>query len=141
MNRPAVIKLATAALHAGMRGDWQAATRATQDINDRHGGDALLVAMLAWVDTFVVHRTGGSVSDKPVALAFQNAETGEIGSAADVRPEVRWAGQMIAARVADDKATWDALLATVPTDPKVVGAHVGALLEAVALGLREAGAA
>jgi hypothetical protein len=136
VNRPAVIKLATTALHAGMRGDWPAATRATQAINDRHGGDGLLAAMLAWTDTFIHHRIGAFVSDKPVALAFQSVETGEIESADEVRPEIRWAGQMITARATDDKATWDALLGAVPQDPKVIGAHVGALLETIVLGLR-----
>lgn len=47
------------------------------------------------------------------------------------RPEVAWAGRMLAARAAGDEDAWRALLTSVPDAE--FGRHVGALLEMCAL--------
>lgn len=138
MNRAPVIKLATTALHAAMRDDWPAATTAVQAINDRHGGRGLMAAILAWCDTAILKMTGSFTASGSVAVAFQAVETGEIGGADDVPAEVRWAGRLIAARAADDEPTFNALIESVPSDPKAMGAHVARLLEMVAINIRAA---
>ena len=54
--------------------------------------------------------------------------------AGDVDPASRWAGQLMAARAAEDAGTYQALIEAAPEDD--LGWYVGAVLTAAALGLR-----
>ncbi|WP_433233902.1 hypothetical protein [Actinomadura nitritigenes] len=141
------IELARIALIAKMRGAHDQAIQATQQLNDEVGSEWLEVAMSAWIDTFAV-RVLGVVpgGHKQVHLHFlglhHDACEGECGQPHGVtgaeevrRPEVVWAGQLMAARIADDAATWGALLHALPEDELEAGRHVAAVLEVCALSL------
>jgi hypothetical protein len=130
-NRRRVLKLAAASLTSARAGDWDRATRLTERIYDECGSAGVLLALRGWVDTLIVHM--GHVPGTPIAIAFQDTESGAITTAddPDVRPEVVWAGRLIAARAALDEETWDALLLAIPRDEQ--GRYIPALLEIVAL--------
>jgi hypothetical protein len=133
------IRLASAALTCAVSNDWDRATKAVQRIGDECGEVGVGRAILGWSDT-LIHRMGHKPG-KPVNLVFQQVETGRIDTAdgEHVPERVRWAGKVIAARAADDEAAWDALMKALPEDGAVVGQHVAAVLEMVALMLRRIG--
>ena len=132
----AVIPLASQALYAEMDGKHKTAGRSVQAISDRHGGEGLTIAILAWCDTLTHYKLGRFVADDPVAIAWQEQKTGRIETADEVPVEARWAGRVIAARAADDRPGFDALISALPHDAAAVGAHVAALLSMVALNVR-----
>lgn len=134
------IRLASVALNRAIAQDWDRATKAVQRISDECGQVGVGRAILGWSDTLISRM--GHTPGKPVAIAFQQAETGRIDTADSeyVPDRVRWAGRVIAARAADDQPTWDALMAALPDDGKAIGEHVAAVLETVALMLRRMGA-
>lgn len=137
-NEKRAIRLATDALHAALADDWARATRAVQRTSDECGAEGVARAILGWSDTLIGRMPGGK--GKPVRLAFMEAESGRIDTNADdVPPRVRWAGRVLAARAADDKATWDALMDALPDDGQVIGEYVSAVLEMVALTLGRIG--
>jgi hypothetical protein len=131
------MRLASAALSCAMAEDWGRATKAMQRIGDECGQVGIRRAVLGWSDTLIARM--GHTPGQPVAIAFQQAETGRIDTADSeyVPDRVRWAGRVIAARAADDQATWDALMDSLPEDGRVIGQYVGAVLETVALMLRQ----
>jgi hypothetical protein len=134
--------LATVALHAAMAGDWDKATDAVQRISDECGAVGIGRAILGWSDTMIARLVTGHIPGQPIRLAFQQVETGRIDTDADKVPaEVRWAGRVIAARAANDHATWDALMDALPDDGQAIGAHVAKVLEmsVLACGGKQAG--
>lgn len=129
--------LAAAALHKAMADDWHAAGRVIERIADECGATGLARAMLGWCDTLIARdpALAGLAEGGAVMLVFKETKSGRIDTNADdVPPCARWAGRMVAARAAGDRATWDALMGAVPADEQ--GAHVSAVLEGVALSLR-----
>lgn len=133
------IRLAADALHAAMQGDRERAGTAIVAINDELGGEGLTLAIVAWSDTLVAQyrKATGTPDDAPVRLAWQEADTGDISvTGNDVSPEARWAGQVIAARAALDKAGFNLLLRNLPRDGWAIGGYISALLDSVALTLR-----
>jgi hypothetical protein len=135
------IRLAAAALTCAMAQDWERASKAVQRISDECGSVGVGRAILGWSDTLISRM--GHTPGRPVAIAFQEVESGRIDSAdGDFVPErVKWAGRVLAARAADDQATWDALMDALPDDGTAIGEHVAAVLEMCALMLRRMGAA
>lgn len=136
MDRAPVIALATRALHAAMAGQDEQAAAFVQQINDTYGADGLMVALLAWCDTFTLNVTGGFTASGPVALRWRFEDTGTVQTADEVPPAARWAGRLLIARATDDQAMFNTLMASIPPDPRIVGDHVLALLDMVALNLR-----
>ncbi|PZG49869.1 hypothetical protein C1I98_11175 [Spongiactinospora gelatinilytica] len=134
---PFLRKLAAASLGAAVRDDWPAASRTLQALADRFGGDGAVIAMLGWIDTFL-DRYGRPAAGQQVRLLFKEETTGTIGGADSVSDDVQWAGQLMAARAADDQTAFDALINSAPDD-ETWSRNVAAVLQLTALGLRETG--
>ena len=138
IERERGISLAADALQAAMAEDYGRAKTAIVAINDELGGEGLTLAIVAWSDTLVAQyrKATGTPDDAPVRMAWQDADTGDISATGnDVSPEVRWAGQVVAARAALDKAGFNALLRNLPRDGWAIGGYVSALLNSVSLTL------
>lgn len=125
--------LAGEALRAALNSDWPGAVDLVAAIGRECGGEGVQTALLAWSDTLIAERP--SPSGLPVHLVFWDAETCGRVEPECVPDRALWAGRMLAARAAEDKDMWFALLDALPDDPAVVGSHVGAVLETVALGI------
>lgn len=140
------LSLAKAALIAYVGDSHETAIKAVRRIHDECGPDALDLAMCAWADW--MRQALGISADhgRPVTLEFAGADasgapaTPITGADAVTRPEVVWAGRLIAARIAKDVETYWALIAALPEDdPAAVGRHVAAVLEVSALTMRLCG--
>lgn len=103
------IRLATDALQAAISQDWDAVKAAMSAMN---GSMALVYAVVAWADWVLAARNGGQVAPVTdvIGISWLNTDTGDIETADEVPPEVRWAGQVIAARSAMDEDGFMALL-------------------------------
>lgn len=130
---PRVFQLATNALHDAQRGRMGRAANSIREIHDKHGVDELGQAVLAWVDTLVARLP--PLPDGPAPqVVWQIAETGQRTGAEGVEPSARWAGQIINARMADDKDTYVALMRAVPEGSEM-GRHVLTLLYLISYNL------
>lgn len=136
-------ELAAEALHAAIREDWPAASKAMQAIDGETGGEGSVLALVAWCDTMIVaQRRAMGLPDEPQARevarpVWLDGGTGRASLNADgVPPAARWAGQLIAARAALDLEAFNALLTALPADGKARGAYAGAVLQACALTAR-----
>lgn len=139
---PAVIararEFATRALHAAMREDWDAASAAMTSLSAETGSDGVLWAVLRFCDTIIGRQLAmqglpGDAWDGGVRMSWLNTDTGAVGHAGQVPDSVRWAGQLVAAKAAQDEATFRALIATMPDDDRGRGRYVGALLQSAAI--------
>lgn len=127
------VEPATEALQLAVNGDYKAAAKAVERMADEHGPRSVILAMKAWIDT-ALRRAGVERYGDSVRLGFVAAETGKVDmDADDVRPTVAWAGRLFAARIADDEATFRALLNSVPRIPRIMGDHIMAVLTSAAL--------
>lgn len=102
------VRLAAAALHAAIEGNWQRATRAVERLNAECPGPGLYTALLAWCDTFAAHAHGGTPEFGRVRLVPWNAASGALGG--DVPPGAQWAIELIQARAAGDLDAFSALI-------------------------------
>ncbi|MFI6819232.1 hypothetical protein ACIBG7_43075 [Nonomuraea sp. NPDC050328] len=129
-------ELGTAALHAAMRTphDLTAAVGHVQALIDECEPDGLVRAILAWSDT-LIDRSGMFADGSLIQLMWLPEGADAAVFADDVEPLTRWSGRLLVARALDDQATWEALMDSVPDDPRVRGDHVLALLRIVALNL------
>lgn len=136
-TRSAQIKLATAAYHAGYLDDWPGAARVVEELADSHGTDGVTTAMLAWIDTAIA--ASGLDRSGPVRVAWNAVETGNVQTDADNVPvEARWAGRLLAARLADDERGFYALLTVLPTlTPAQTGDHILGLLRSCVLTIKQ----
>jgi hypothetical protein len=136
-DRSAQIKLATAAYHAGYLDDWPGAARCVEELAKTYGTAGVTTAMLAWIDTAIA--ASGLDGGGPVRIAWNAVETGAIQTDADaVSVEVRWAGRLLAARLADDERGFHALLSVLPTlTPSQTGDHILGLLRSCVLTIKQ----
>lgn len=95
------------------------------------GGEAVLDAMIFWVDAWLGIQ-GKPPEDIAVRLAFRDLTGGPDRDADDVPPEIAWAGRFMAARAAGDDDQIVALINSVPKDALSGGSRVEALLFACA---------
>lgn len=136
--------LASAAMVAYIGDAHKTAEKAIQRIGDECGPEGVELAMRGWIDT-MAGRLGIEPGTQAVAVTFRGIDDDGTPDASAVhadaveRPEVVWAGQLMAARVAMDQDTYVALLNALPHDPSEVGAHVAAVLEMCSLAMRSAG--
>jgi hypothetical protein len=132
------VRLAGAALHAGIDGDWTKASYYVQRINDECDPSGLCDAPIGWCDTQIEHATGG---DFEFSDRFQ-AHTMEVGSGQldrdDAPARVRWAYRLVLARARGDETEFRALLDDLNSfeDGAQRGSYVGALVESAALAMR-----
>jgi hypothetical protein len=137
MNRDRMCKLAMTALHSAIRDDWPAAAKAVQALNDL-GDGSLMAAILAWCDTCLASQGVAMDAVRPVQVRWQQDGEGPLQSADEVSPVVRWAGQLINSRAADDELLFRALVEAIPEGAEL-GKYVGTLLQCIAVTLRIAG--
>lgn len=144
-------ELATQALHAAMREDWDAVKQSFADIST--DGKAVTFALMAWCDTTIkagADLAGREMPDsgpaagrvaETVRPAWIIAETGRITLDADeMPPTARWAGRLVAARAAMDDVQFAVLVGTLPGDGFERGQYALALLRGCAglVGLAQA---
>lgn len=120
------------ALDRAIAGDLDAAGAAMVGLNIDHGPEAFAAALLVWVDT-LIEATPGLRHGDPVRLDGAAAKVDE--------PITRWSRDVIAARLAGDRAALEAVLAA-PRGPAAVKEHVLGLLSLIVIQLQaeEAGA-
>lgn len=138
VERESILELGRVALWAAIAEDWPRAQDATQEIGDRFGGDGVMVAALAWIDTTLMRVPGlGYAADqgRAVALAFREETSGRFELADEVPPGVAWAGRLLAARSADDRDAFEALVNSVESDEQF-GRYISDLLVMLATNLR-----
>lgn len=132
-------ELTTEALHAAMRADWPAASRAMQSLAAETGSEGVTWALLRFCDTILgaqqrVRGLPDGAWDRGIAgVTWLNTSDGTVGHAGQVPDSVRWAGQLVAAKAARDEGMFRALLGTMPGDDAGRGRYVGALLESCAI--------
>ena len=124
-------RAAAAALHLAMAGDLPGAV---EQINPLNGTPGLQVAVLGWADTYIQTLHPEHQYGRPFAIAWRDLESttpDAVLGAADVPAPVRWAGQIIAARAANDPDTYVALMQA-PAEGADLGECIMALLTVVA---------
>jgi hypothetical protein len=135
---PPWLGLAAKALTAARDRDLDVAGKALNAIQLRFGGEVIPAVMLAWIDTMA---TACGFNPKPgqaVGVLWQFDGSDEITDADATPPAARWAGRLVAARLADDQPQFRALINSCGTD-EVFSANVAALLTTCGVMLRRAG--
>jgi len=102
------------------------AAAAIQRINDEYGPDTVVDLCTALADT-ALHAQGVEDYGPGVRLVFGHRDTGKLATADDVPALIATAGRLIAARAANDPATFMALLGAAQSAGEL-GPLVGALL-------------
>lgn len=125
----------SAALSAYLTGRPDIAMIVVEAIYRSFGRDGLYAAAIGWCDV-VLRRMPGYEHGAQVYLAWEDVDTGRIIHAEETPPIARWAGQMLAARAADDEAFSRALFNAVPADEETTAQHLSALLEALSYQVR-----
>jgi hypothetical protein len=92
-----------------------------------------MTAVVGWCDTLAARL--GLDGDRPLEVKFAT-RPGGTGTEPPVR--VQWAAQLIMARARLDRTSFEALIGMLPSSGKIQGSYVGAVLECVALTLKEA---
>ena len=129
------LTLASQALLMAVLDQLDLASRMVQMIYDRYGPQAVHDALMLWTDTYT-NLHGPLDDDVLLELSFSRVGADDNVSADHVPPPVAWAGRFIAARVARDDDQTRALLGSLPTDPRMQGDAVWALLTGCAMNMR-----
>jgi hypothetical protein len=121
-------KIAGVALGLAMAGDLEEAARYVKRLD---GSNGLVVAIIGWIDTYIgsvypEHRMGDRI-----AMRWLHAPSGEVETADDVDPPLRWAGRLISMRAAGDEEGFNLVLRSAP-EGAGLGDGIMALLHAVA---------
>lgn len=134
-ERERAIKIATVALHRAMAGDMEEAANYVKRLN---GTDGLVLAIKAWVDTFIGRVVGWPEEGRTPAFQMRllNVDTGDVEIADEAPRHAAWAGRLIAARLADDEAGFIALLKA-PAEGAQLGDAIMGLLHSVAVSLKD----
>lgn len=124
------------ALVLAARLDGAGAAAAVNELASEHGADALPEVMQVWADTMLSYlpppEPGAAVS-----LMFLDLASGRLSGADAVKPPEAWAGQLIAARAADDPVMYRALINSVNGDDEW-SERVAAVLKMCGLAVRSA---
>lgn len=131
-ERERAMKIAAVALSRAKAGDLADAADYVKRLNGTNG---LIVAIVGWIDTYLAtvypeHRPGQQIA----AVRWMNGPTGQIETADEVSPAMRWAGRLVAMRGADDEEGFYAVLRSAP-DGADLGDGIMALLHLVAYSL------
>lgn len=111
---PRAKSLAIDGLNAGLaRNDYEM-RQAITALNEEFGPRGVETAIAFWCDAVIGHMGGYGRRNKPIALAFELAETGEVETAENVTPEALWAGRVLIARQLLDKDQFKALMSVLP---------------------------
>jgi hypothetical protein len=127
-DRARAVKIATVALHRAQAGDLQDAASYVRRLT---GTPGLIVAIIAWIDTYIARIHPGHQPGQQIALRWFHTPTDRIETADQVTPAMRWAGWLIVARAADQEERFYELLQT-PAEGTELGDGIMALLHLVA---------
>jgi hypothetical protein len=132
------IRLAHAALLAGVDGKWQKATDIIARINAECPREGLADALVAWCDAIQEHSTDGDMAFQKIRTVPMAVETGELNNPAADTPQMGWAQRLIVARAAGDRDAFVALLDELNAigDGWERGRYVSALVTSAALTIR-----
>lgn len=128
------VRLAAAAWQYALADKYESAGRMVKRISDECGGEGLAVALRGWCDTYADHARDGAEDIRPSQVNFIRTDTGQLDreDSERVPDDVRWAGQLIAARAELNQERWSELLAALPDDGAAIGRHVIRVLEMTA---------
>lgn len=132
------VRLAHAALIAGIDGKWRKATDLVARIDAECPREGLADALVAWCDAIQEHATDGDMSFQQVRTVPMAVETGELNNEAANTPQMDWARRLIVARAAGDRSAFVALLDELNAigDGWERGRYVSALVTSAALSIR-----
>lgn len=128
------VRLAGAAFQAALADKMDAAANYVVRVSDECGGEGIYLALMAWIDAYADHATDGQPVRSRARMAFIRADTGQLdGEESDrLPPEIRWAGQLVAARASLKEERFNELIAEMPTNGAEIGTYVLAVLQVVA---------
>ena len=131
------VRLAHAVLLAAIDEKWPTAQRAIERLNAECGPEGLATALIAWCDAIAEHAQGGRPEFGRVNVLPWNTDTGGVGDEA-LRPTVRWATRLVAARAKGDIEAFEALLAELNAinDGFERGRYATELVQSAALTIR-----
>lgn len=132
------VRLAHAALFAGVDGKWQKATDLIARINAECPREGLADALVAWCDAIQEHSTDGDMSFQKIRTVMMAVETGELNNSAANTPYMDWTQRLITSRAAGDRDVFVALLDELNAvdDGFERGRYVSALVTSAALTIR-----
>lgn len=132
------VRLAHAALTAGIDGNWNRVVATISRINTECPGPGLGDALVAWCDALAEHATGGMPEFGRVRVSHLNADTGTLNKQDEITAERQWVARLVAARAAGDRDGFVALMDELNAIPDgfVRGRFVLTLVESVALTVR-----
>lgn len=131
MRDPRAVKIAGIALNLAMNGDFEEAARYIERLNR---SNALLDAILLWIDTFIGRVYPEHKAGEPIALRFLAIETDALETADQVSWAKAWAGRLDSYRAADDHAGFMDVLRSLP-EGRALGDGIMSLLNIVATSL------
>jgi hypothetical protein len=114
-------------------GQELSAAVAMEMIYQTYGREGVYRVAVTWCD-YILERTPEYQPGEPVHLVWEEVATGTIRHAEEAPPMVRWAGQVLAARAADDQANAWAIFSAVPEEH--LAEHMATLLQTLAIQLR-----
>lgn len=132
------VELAGRAFIAAMGNDTAGAVAAMKALSDECGPPGITLAIKAFCDTALGEKPAGLPDDAIIMPAWREEESGQVTtSAAGLRPEVAWAGQLLVARARMDQDGYEAILAAIPRGlPGGSSRYVGTLLQMCAATVR-----
>lgn len=132
------IRLAHAALLAGVDDKWQKATDLVARINAECQSGGLADALVAWCDAMQEHANDGDMTFQKIRTVPMAVETGELNNETAKTPYMDWTQRLITARAAGDRDAFVALLDELNAvgDGRERGRYVSALVTSVALSIR-----
>lgn len=128
------VRLAHAALRAGVVGKWKTVEALLNRINAECPGPGLGDALVAWCDALAEHSNDGMPEFGRIKVAHLNADTGAMNKRDEITPERAWAARLVAARGAGDRAAFESLLDELNAIPDGFerGRYATTLVESVA---------
>lgn len=132
-ERQRALKIAAVALSRAKAGDPEGAASYIRRLN---GGNGLLVAIVAWIDTYIATVYPEHKDGQRIAVRWLHTPTDTIQTADDVDAPLRWAGRLISMRAADDEDGFYSVLHSA-SEGTELGDGIMALLHVVATGLND----
>jgi hypothetical protein len=102
--------LAAKALFCARDRDLDRALKALNAISVRYGDEVIPHVVLAWIDTMMTQCGLAREAEQAVQVLWRHETSDEVTEADETPPGIRWAGRAIAARVADDRRQYMALV-------------------------------
>lgn len=136
---PVWFALAARALTAARDDDMDRAAQAVNAIGVRYGNNEMPWVMLAWIDTMTLACDLKPKQGQPFNLRWRHENGGPATDADDTPAPARWAGRVIAARLADDWDQFSALVDSCASDEEWQSNVSGVLDVCAAMLRRHAG--